>query len=141
MGDHHKDKEYYVSLFLQIIRFGIVGVFNNLIFLVVYYIVVSINEKLYLFGNVLGFLVSTLNAYLLNSRFVFNEKKKNKTQRGSFYKTYAIYTLSLGISTGLLYLFVDIISISEKIAPIISLMVTVPLNFVLNKFWVYRKKS
>ena len=134
------DKKLEVLL-TQIVKFGFVGVLNNIICLAVYYVVVAISPKLYLIGNVIGFLVSTMNAYVLNSRFVFKIKEQNKSPKESLIKTYATYTLSLCISTGLLYLLVDIMEISEKIAPIISLMVTVPLNFVINKFWVYKTKN
>lgn len=128
-------------LVTQFIKFGMVGVANNVIFLAVYYLIVLWQSDLYLLGNVVGFLVSTLNAYLLNSRFVFGQERGNGKPKQALVKTYVTYTISLGISTGLLYLLVDLWGLSEKIAPLISLMVTVPLNFVLNKLWVYRVRS
>ena len=134
-------KSQIKPIFAQIIKFGIVGLINNIICLIVYYIVVAINPRLYLIGNALGFVVSTINAYIMNSRFVFNKEIQIKTPKDSLIKTYIVYTLSLCINTGLMYLLVDVMEISEKIAPIISLFITIPLNFVLNKFWVYRKKD
>lgn len=139
MYQQRQNKTEIWQLLSQVIKFGIVGVLNNVICLAVYYLVVLVNEELYLLGNVLGFLVSTLNAYLLNSRFVFREKDQTKAPKGSLYKTYATYMLSLGVSTGLLYMLVDVMQMSEKIAPLISLMITVPMNFILNKLWVYKK--
>lgn len=143
MGDRAKETwlTRYMPFLSQVIKFGMVGVLNNIICLAVYYVVVAFNAQLYLLGNVLGFLVSTMNAYLLNSRFVFRTGEQKQGGKGSLFKTYLTYTLSLCISTGLLFLLVDILGISEKIAPIISLIVTVPLNFVLNKLWVYGNKS
>lgn len=129
----------FAPLALQIVKFGVVGVSNNIICLLIYYLVVAINIKLYLLGNALGFIVSALNAYFLNSRFVFRKTTQEETPKGSLLKTYLIYMLSLCISTCMLFLLVDIIGIQEKIAPIISLMITVPLNFVLNKLWIYKK--
>lgn len=119
----------------QFVGFGIVGVFNNLISLGVYYLVIYFNTSWYLLGNVLGFLVSTLNAYLMNSRFVFKARKLDK---GSLAKTYCTYIISLGISTLLLYVLVNKLQVDTRLAPIFSLMVTVPFNFILNRFWVYR---
>ncbi|MGO5029157.1 GtrA family protein [Candidatus Agathobaculum pullicola] len=123
----------------QIVKFGLVGILNNIICLLVYYLVIAIDAKLYLLGNALGFIVSTLNAYFLNSRFVFCPATKKEIPKGSLVKTYLTYMLSLCISTCLLFLLVDIMGIYEKVAPIISLMITVPLNFVLNKLWIYRR--
>lgn len=132
-------KDRLLLLIQQFVKFGIVGVINNAISLAVYYLVVYFNSELYLAGNALGFLVSTLNAYLLNSRFVFQDKDKKTFSRVQLGKTYAMYTFSLCISMALLYMLVQWLSVSEKIAPIYSLMITVPLNFILNRFWVYKK--
>ena len=120
----------------QCVGFGIVGIFNNLICLAVYYLVIYFNASWYLFGNVLGFLVSTLNAYIMNSKFVFKAKKFDKLNLG---KTYCAYLISLGISTLLLYVLVNKLQVDARLAPIFSLMVTVPFNFILNRFWVYNR--
>lgn len=123
---------------MQLIRFGIVGVLNNIISLTVYYLVVHFHPSCYLFGNALGFLVSTMNAYLCNRRFVFHAQK-DKTSRGQYLlKTYCVYTLSLFVSTALLFLLVDILGVSNNIAPLCALMVTVPMNYLMNRFWIYR---
>ena len=126
---------------LQFIKFGMVGVVNNVISLAVYYLVIFFSPELYLLGNILGFLVSTLNAYAMNSRLVFRSGKEKAGGRDALWRTYAVYMLSLGISTGILYVTVDMFQLGEGIAPIFSLMVTIPFNFLMNKFWVYKKRS
>ena len=129
-------------MFVQICKFGAVGVLNNIISLTVYYVVIYFNSTMYLLGNALGFLVSTLNSYLLNSRFVFKtDKSKGGSSRKMLAKTYVVYACSLGISTGLLFLLVQIIGVSERAAPIYALMVTVPFNYMMNKLWVYQEKA
>lgn len=119
----------------QFLGFGMVGVCNNLICLAIYYLVIYFNTSWYLLGNTLGFIVSTLNAYLMNSKLVFKAKELNKLR---LVKTYCTYLISLGISTLLLYVWVNRLNIDARIAPILSLMVTVPFNFLLNRFWVYK---
>jgi len=123
----------------QLFKFGIVGIFNNIIALSVYYIVVFINAKWYLWGNILGFLISVLNAYFMNSKYVFKNKETSDSKK-QIVKTYIAYGVSLGLSTLILFVSVEILGISEKIAPFISLMITVPLNFVANKLWIYKEK-
>ena len=122
----------------QLFKFGITGVINNVISLAVYYIVIFINSSWYLFGNTLGFIVSILNAYFMNSRFVFKNKKEDKPKK-QIIKTYIVYTISLLISLLILYISVEKLNIDEKIAPFIALGVTVPLNFLANKFWIYKE--
>ncbi len=121
----------------QFFKFGITGVINNIIALTVYYIVVFINAKWYLFGNILGFIVSVFNAYIMNSRFVFKEKKEDNSKK-QIIKTYTLYTVNLLLSLWILYISVEYFHISEKIAPFISLSITVPINFLANKIWVYK---
>ena len=119
----------------QFIKFCIVGVSNTAISLVVYYIFVLINKSWYIAGNAVGFVVSVLNSYFWNSRFVF---KKTDEVGKTMFKTFAAYGTNLIIGTALLYLFVDILHISEFIAPLLNLIITIPLNFILNKFWVMK---
>ncbi len=123
---------------LQFFKFGIVGIINNIISLIIYYIVILFNQEWYLIGNALGFLISTLNAYIMNSLFVFTQNKRHPPKK-YLIRTYVVYISSLGISTLLIYIFVQIIDISEVIAPILSLLITVPYNFLMNRFWIYRK--
>lgn len=126
---------------VQICKFGAVGVLNTLISLAVYYVVIHFNAAWYLLGNALGFLISTLNAYLLNSRFVFASGKRGSAGGKQLGRTYIVYGCSLGISTGLLFFLVQILGISERIAPICVLMVTVPFNYLMSKLWVYRAQQ
>lgn len=122
--------------FMQFVKFCIVGVSNTAISLAVYYIFIVINKELYILGNAVGFVVSVLNSYFWNSRFVF----KKQDERGkTVVKTFIAYGTNLVLGSVLLYLFVDVLHISEFIAPLINLIITIPLNFVLNKFWVMKK--
>ena len=41
----------------------------------------------------------------------------------------------------LLWFFTSICHISDYVAPVLNLLITIPLNFVLNKFWAFRAKK
>lgn len=127
--------EHQWQAFMQFVKFCLVGVSNTAISLVVYYIFVLISKDMYILGNAVGFVVSVLNSYFWNSRFVF---KKKDEQAKTIIKTFLAYGTNLIIGTALLYLFVDIWGISEFIAPLLNLIITIPLNFLLNKFWVMK---
>ncbi len=133
-------KNKFVNFAVQFIKFGLVGVINTAISLAVYYVIVYFNEDLYLVGSVVGFLVSTLNAYLLNSKFVFNDGKKNQG-KNQLLRTYIAYIFGLLIQTCLMYIFVEWLFIDKNIAPILCLFITTPTNYLTNKFWVYAKKK
>lgn len=123
------------TAFIQFVKFCLVGISNTGISFGLYYVFLAINPRLYLWGNVIGFIASVANAYFWNSRFVF--KKQNERAK-TMAKTYAAYSTNLVIGTGMLYLFVEILHISQYMAPLFNLVVTIPLNFLLNKFWVMK---
>lgn len=126
---------------VQFVKFGIVGVLNTGISLAVYYIFLGIDNRLYLIGNIAGFLLSALNAYWLNHTYVFNARNSKTRGKYILLKTYLAYALSLAISTALLYVFVNYLRISESIAPLCCLLITVPMNYLINKFWVYQQQE
>ena len=127
------------ELLLQFIKFGLVGVSNTLISLVVYYVFLWINEDLYLWGNVAGWLVSVANAFFWNNKVVFTGGSSGwRAGLKKLGKTYLSYGATFLLSTVLLYLEVDVLCWSAAISPIVNLLITIPLNFLLNKFWTFR---
>lgn len=120
----------------QFIKFGLVGLLNNVLFYVVYWVLLK-NGFHYQVANVIGFSASIVNAYMWNNSFVFKSEQNRWISK--FVKTYVTYASTGILLNGiLLFLWIDIIGISEIIAPIISLVLTIPLNFFMNKYWVYK---
>lgn len=135
-------KEGLKSTVLQFIKFGIVGVSNTLISLAVYYVCVNVFHLHHQVANFLGFVVGVVNSYFWNSRYVFKLGRRRTLSEHlvTFGKTVAGYGLtSYLLGAALLWLWVDVLHISENIAPLINLCFTVPLNFLVNKFWAFRK--
>lgn len=136
-----KQKKSLVKTAVQFVKFGIVGVSNTLISLAIYYIGLYFGIY-YVVSNVLGFFAGTLNAYYWNNKYVFRkEEGEERSTAKSMAKVFASYGISLGLSTVLLVLWVDIVGIHEKIAPLLNLCITIPLNFVMNKFWAFRAEK
>lgn len=127
------------KLFEQFVKFGLIGLTNTAISLLTYYLLVWFGCH-YIFANAAGFLLSVGNAYFWNGRYVFKEKTETSQIR-AFGKVFMTYLGSLCISTVLIAVMVDVLRISEFIAPILRLVVTVPINFVVNKFWAFRDRS
>ena len=126
----------------QFVKFGIVGLSNTIIGYVVYAFCIWLGMH-YLLANVVGFFVSVLNAFYWSDRFVF--KKGNNEQRGllsSLFKTVLAYaSTGIVLNSVLLRLFIHEMKLSEYTAPLIILMITVPTNFVLNKYWSFKTKT
>ncbi len=120
---------------IQMIKFGVVGVSNTLVSLFVYYAFVLYDTELYLVGNVAGFIVGVANSYYWNNKYVFRGKKNHLT---SLFRTYLLYGSTTVLSTVLLYVLVNDCSVSEYIAPLITTAITLPLNYLLSKYWAFK---
>lgn len=131
-----KNKEDFYKVVKQFIKFGIVGVSNTLLSLAIYYILIFINVN-YLIANIIAFIISVLNAYYWNNKYVF--KNNDNSTFKKLIKVYLSYGITFVLSTVLLYVMVDLMNISKYIAPIINLLITIPLNFLLNKLWAFKK--
>ena len=130
-----------IRLLTQFIKFGIVGLSNTIISYGVYAGLTYVGVP-YVLASVIGFVVSVLNSFFWNNRYVF--KKNDGEQRNPWWtlaKTFLAYAgTGLILSNILLVLFVDKMGISKYLAPILSLVITIPLNFVINKYWSFRTK-
>lgn len=119
----------------QFIKFGLVGVSNTIVSFAVYYCLYFIGVY-YLIANLTGFFVSVLNSYYWNNKYVFQKKKNGNIK--ALLKTYMSYGSTFLLSTALLYFFVEFLNISPGIAPIISTLIVIPINFLLNKLWAFK---
>lgn len=123
---------------LQIVKFSFVGGINTLVSLIIYYGMVCVGID-FMISTVVGYIGSSLIGYILNRFWVFQVKQTKLVN--SLLKYYVVYGSSLMINIGCMYLWVNILSISEMWAPIITLFVTVPYNYIFSKVWIFSKRG
>lgn len=130
------------SAIVQFIKFGVVGLSNTVIGYVVYSLCVWLGMH-YLWANVVGFLVSVINAFYWSNRFVFIKQEEERRNLWLvFIKTLLAYgSTGIVLNSILLWLFIDKCRISEYLAPILILIITVPTNFLLNKYWSFKPQK
>lgn len=128
--------------FIQFVKFGIVGLSNTFISYIVYLIGLLIGMH-YLVGSVLGFVVSVLNSFYWNNKYVFKENGGEKRSLlKTLIKTFMAYALTgLVLANILLVIWVDVLHIPKVIGPGINLLITIPLNFIINKLWAFKEKE
>lgn len=123
---------------VQFIKFGIVGISNTLVNFGVYALLVFFGMN-YLLANFLAFSVSVVNSFIWNNRYVFEASPDARSRWVVFLKTYASYSVTgIFLTTVLLWLWISVFGINEYVAPLINIAFTVPINFVLNKYWAYK---
>ena len=123
----------------QFIKFGIVGVSNTLISLAVYEVCIQLGLH-YLLANAVGLVISVINAYYWNNRCVFGDGRKKTFGQHvkTYFKSLAAYGGTFVLDSLLLILWVELLHIPEALAPILNLMITIPLNFLINKYWTFK---
>lgn len=130
-------KKNVVNLVKQFFKFGIVGCINTFSSWIFYYSLLFLNVH-YLIATTIAYILSSIIGFLLNKDWVF---KKKIYDYHAIIKYYVVYGSSYLINIICMYIFVDILNISELIAPILTLFVTVPYNFLFSKLWVFTKKE
>lgn len=133
-----ESKEDLRPLIVQFIKFGLVGVSNTAVSMAVYYLFLWIDEDLYMVGSIMGTILSILNAFIWNDRFVFTGNDRDfRSTMIRLGKTYVSYGGTSLLSTVLLWLEVTLLHVSKVYAPIVNLLITIPLNYLINKFWTF----
>ena len=137
-----EEKRKKVEALVQFVKFGMVGAFNTILSYVivnVMFYVWGISEQI---GNITAFVITVFISYMANSRFVFADTAKEQSFLTGLVKVYISYSVTgLFLTAFLLYVESDILHIPLYISTFANIFITVPINFVLNKFWAYRKKA
>lgn len=165
-----KDK---IKSFLQFIKFCIVGLSNTIICEGIYVVLLFFGVH-YLAANIIGNLISILNAYYWSNKYVFKaEEGEERVWWKVLIKTYATYGFSMVLSAGLLVFWLEIVKLEQFMGPVlfllgnlgilsglskvgivletkilseilaaaINLIITIPLNYVINKYWAFGKEK
>lgn len=131
---------------VQFVKFGIVGLSNTVVSYVIYVVSLLIFEKYdlmpsvdYLVAQIIAFILSVLWSFYWNNKYVF---KQDENQERNIWlallKTYISYAFTgLFLNSILSLLWVELLDIPKIIAPIVNLLVSVPINFFMNKFWAF----
>lgn len=111
----------------QMLGFAITGTLSSLLMLVIY---VGLNKIIhYQYAYLVAYCISVIALYFMNTLFVFNNKHLSLS---TFLKFPLIYLLQYIV--GALFLeFIVRLGFSVTYAPIIIVIILLPLTFVLNR--------
>ncbi|WP_179394180.1 GtrA family protein [Lacticaseibacillus absianus] len=119
----------------QFIQFGLVGGLNTLL---TYLLYLALYRPLTpTLAMAIGYGATSLLGLALNHR-VFKATATTPAIVGRYYSTYAFtWLLSVGLTT----LWTTGFAGATPLAPAFSLMVTIPVNFLLSKYWIFNEKG
>ena len=119
-------------------KFAVVGLLNTVVGLGIYYALLYFGVY-YQIANAFSFIISVLNAYYWNHKFVF-KSEDDREHKKTISRIYISYGLTFALGVAMLHIEVERLYISKYIAPFLNLFVTVPINFFLNRYFVFRQK-
>lgn len=120
----------------EILKFIIVGGINTLNYYIVYLLLLKLLHIEYMISHITGFIVAFVISYYLNCYFVYRVKP---TWR-KFVSFPITQIVNVGLQTVLLYVFVSWLNLPAEIAPFASLIITIPITFVLSK-WILKESN
>ena len=138
--------------FLQFVRFGIVGASSTFVNYGLYIVwlltlralnLIASDDLELLVANTGAWAMSVLWSFFWNNRYVFTMKEgEHRSWWRALLKSYCSYAFTgVFLSNVLLIVWTKGFGISEFIAHFINLMFSIPINFLMNKFWAYRTKK
>ena len=132
---------------MQVLLFALVGFSSALVNLGVYNLVLWGLQIVHLFPGMdyliallFGFVISVAWAFWFNRRYVFCTP--GAPWKESLIKVYITYSITgIGLSCLLSLMWVSVFHLPKEIVTLINDMLCFPVNFLLNKYWSFRKKQ
>ena len=141
----HAEKRKHIVELVRFFKFAIVGLSNTIISYSLNLLTLKMLEPFcvtwdYIAGNLVSFALSVLWSFYWNSCFVFQKESNKRTLvLKRLLKTYAAYGFTGIILSNLLsWVWITQAGISKYIAPLFNLLISVPLNYLMNRFWAFR---
>jgi putative flippase GtrA len=119
---------------IQLLKFGVVGTVGYAINLGVYVAILGIGAHE---AAVVSFVVSAVSNYWWNRHWTFSETKGHFGEQGA--KFFGVSLVALLVNQIWLLVFLDWLEFGKIVAQAISVVLVLPLNFLGNKLWSFRR--
>ena len=120
----------------QAMNFAAVGGINLVVSSLIYTIfVIFFHPQI---ANFIAFWTSVTVGYLFNRFWVFQEQVAKRSHR-QMVRYYMLYAFNFLLGIALTYLYNDVLHLNKFIFPYISIPITIPMNYLINKFWVFKE--
>lgn len=115
---------------IEFVKYAIVGCINTADYYLSYLVFMDIFKFSYRISFVLGYIVSILGSYFLNTYFTYKQKPSVK----KFLIFPLTYIPNFIIQYLGIILLVDRLNMSSKVAPVITAIVATPITFFVMKY-------
>lgn len=135
--------------FIQLLKYGIIGISNTLITLAVFYVVNTLLGYGYALANTLGYVLGVVNSFVWNRTWVFRTQGNVLREASLFVLGFIVcYALQMGFSQWLLttpladvqLAWLPMKNTGNNIIMCLSMVVYTLANYVYNRFVTFKQK-
>ena len=131
-------KKIYIKFMnMHIIRFGCVGCLNTIFDFGIFCLLNSLFGVNYIISQILSYSSGTLNSYILNKFWTFNDTKTSKKTTKEIIQFIVVNSASLGVSLIGLSILMKDSSMNPFFTKIIAMVLAQVVNFFGYRFWVF----
>lgn len=137
-------KEPFKKLFQQIISFGIIGVFNTLLGVILIELFYNVFHWNYWISSITSYVIGSIYSYFANKKMTFKVKgDTRKTAIRFAINTIVCYTVAYGIAKPLVKAVLSGMpqKVVENIALLVGMGLFIGFNFFGQKFFVFSDKQ
>ena len=131
-----KEKAKFIfNKFRHLILYGIIGSFAAGLDFLIYTVLVQLVGTPYLVANCISVLGGITTSFILNRNYNF-KVKDHATRRFSIFLTVGLCGLVL--SNIILYVCIDVLSIDKLVSKLLSIVLVVFFQFLVNKYLTFK---
>ena len=127
-----------INKYKHLIRFVVVGCLNTLVDFGVYSILTGAFGIYYAIAQVVSYSSGTLNSYIFNKFWTFDDTKSKKKTTHEMVQFIVINLISLSVSLLGLKILKNDFQMNNYIAKVIVTVIAQVVNFCGYKFWVFK---
>lgn len=127
--------------YFEVFKFTMVGILNTLIDISVSFILNGFFGIYPVICHVIGYSCGTLNSFFLNKFFTFKNTGNTQKSLLQFARFILINLISLSVTSFALKLLMEELLINFYFSKVLVTLLSLSLNFVGSKFWVFKKNT
>jgi len=122
---------------LQLLRFGVVGVSGYVVNLAVFALALNSGGMSYLLAATVAFLAAVSNNFLWNRRWTFKRDEHHRPVHHQAARFLTVSVVAFLVGLGLLAALVEGAGMPEVPAQAVAIVAVTPLSFLANKLWSF----
>lgn len=130
----------YQEILTQLAKFTIAGVINTAVDWGIFFSLYNLLQVDPVLSQAISFTIATVISFFINTVWVFNTTK-NKTRWRLITEFFILNLIALGITTVLIYLFIDQMHMNELLAKILTTIITMVYNYITRKLTLEDRKA